>query len=148
MNVILLKEIEKLGLQHQEVTVKPGYARNYLIPQGLAIVSNTTNKKILKEKIKQADIKESKLREEMQNIANVLKEGVVKIGAKVGKEDKIFGTITPLQLVDAVKEQLGVEVDRKKIVFEEDVKSLGTFTANLHLHKEIRGKITFQVIAE
>ncbi len=148
MEVILLDKVENLGEKHELVSVKSGYGRNFLIPQKKAIVANETNKKILDHRIKQAKIKEEELKAEMKAISERLTSEVVKVGAKVGKEDKIFGTITTLQLSEAINEQLGVEVDRRKISFPEEVKKLGNFKANLALHKEVNVQITFEVIAE
>ncbi len=148
MEVILLSQIEKLGEEHEVVAVKSGYARNYLIPQKLAIAANDTNRKVLDHKIKQAKLREEELKKEMAVIAEKLTNSVVKVGAKVGKEDKIFGTITALQLVEAIEAQQGVTVDRKKVSFNDEVKKLGTYKANLALHKEVNVQITFEVIAD
>lgn len=148
MEVILLKKVEKLGGENEVVAVKPGYARNYLIPNKLALIANDTNKRILGQRIKQAGAREEKLREEMTAISAKLAKSSVKIGAKAGKENKIFGSITTLQLSDAINKQLGIEIDRRNISFYEEVKTLGTFKANLNLHKDVQVEMNFEVVEE
>lgn len=148
MELILLKEVEKLGDINDVVTVKSGYGRNFLIPQGLAVIANKSNLKSLKERVRQHDAREAKMLGTYQEIADKLKEAVIKIGAKAGTSGKIFGSVTNLQLADAIKEQIDLEIDRKKIVLLEDVKELGVYSATVSLHKEVEGKITFEVIAD
>ncbi len=149
MEVVLLQDVDKLGSQNQVVKVKPGFARNYLIPKGLALVANEGNKKLSAEKQKQAQRREDKLLSQLQNIVDQLRQTVVKVGAKVGTSGKIFGSVTTLQIADALKKQFGVGIDRKKIsILEEDIKMLGTYKALVDLHKDVKVEIDFEVVAE
>ncbi|MBP9135137.1 MAG: 50S ribosomal protein L9 [Saprospiraceae bacterium] len=148
MDIILLKEIDKVGNKHDIVKVKDGYGRNYLIPQGLAVVANAGNRKMLNELIKQEDKKESKRLDEYKEIASKLKDVTLKIGAKAGTSGKIFGSVTSVQIANALKEQAGIEIERKKIVLEEEVKSIGTYTAKLNLHKDVQSSVAFEIIEE
>ena len=148
MDIILLKEIDKVGNKHDIVKVKDGYGRNYLIPQGLAVVANAGNRKMLNELIKQEDKKESKRLDEYKEIVSKLKDVTLKIGAKAGTSGKIFGSVTSVQIANALKEQAGIEIERKKIVLEEEVKSIGTYTAKLNLHKDVQSSVAFEIIEE
>lgn len=148
MEVILLEEVDKLGYKDDVVNVKPGYARNYLIPQQKAIVANPSNRKSLEEKLKQQKLKHEKLMDAYNKQAETLKDKKIKIGAKVGASDKIFGSVTALQLADSIKNQTGVEVDRKKIKMPDDIKTLGTYTAEVELHKDIKAPVEFEVVSE
>lgn len=148
MDVILLQDVDKLGYKNDLVTVKPGYGRNYLIPQGLAMVANTANRKQWEEFKRQEERREDKLMQELQSVIDKLKGAVVKVGAKAGTSEKIFGSITTLQLSEAIKKQLGVNLDRKKISLPEEVKMLGAYTATAHLHKDLDVEFNFEVVAE
>jgi large subunit ribosomal protein L9 len=120
-----------------------------LIPRGLALVANDGNKKFATEKQKQQQRREEKLLSQLQTIVDQLRKTVVKIGAKTGTSGKIFGSVTTLQLADAIKKQFGVGVDRKKIsILEEDIKTLGTYKALVDLHKDVKVEIDFEVVAE
>ena len=148
MEIILLKDIEKLGDKHDIVTVKPGYGRNYLLPQGLAINANAVNRKKRDAVIAEDDAKESARLDEYKALAAIIEGKVIRIGVKAGTTGKIFGSVNNLQLANALKEQLDVEIDRKKIVLPEEVKELGTYTATLNLHKELITKVDFELIEE
>ena len=148
MEVILLQNVENLGEVNDLVTVKPGYGRNYLIPKGFAKVANKSNKKAVEEIKRQQQHKAAKILEAAKEEAGKLANTTIKVGAKVGKDDKIFGTVTTLQLSDAIKSQTGVEVDRKKIHILGDVKALGTFKAKAEIHREIEQEFDFEVVAE
>lgn len=148
MDIILLKELDKVGGKHEIVKVKDGYGRNFLIPQGLAVVANAGNRKMLAELIKQEDKKESKRLDEYKEIAAKLSGVTLKIGAKAGTNGKIFGSVTSVQIANALKEQAGVEIERKKIVLEEEVKSIGTYAAKLNLHKDVTSSVAFEIIEE
>ncbi len=128
--------------------VKNGYASNFLIPKGLAIVATESNKKVLAETMKQRAHKEEKLKTEAQVIADFLKDAVVKVGAKAGENGRIFGSVTSLQLSDAIK-KLGYEVDRKVIAIDdEQIKSLGKYSAKARLHRDVMATINFEVVEE
>jgi large subunit ribosomal protein L9 len=148
MNIILLKDIDKVGDKHEIVKVKPGYARNFLIPQGLAIVANATNKSRLQELISQEDAKENKMLDQYRAVAEQLNNLVVKIAAKTGTSDKIFGSVTNVQISQALKEQHGIEIERKKIHIEEEIKTTGEYTAQADLHKEVKATIKLEVVSE
>lgn len=148
MEIILLKELDKLGDKHDIVNVKPGYARNYLIPQGLALIANSSNRKRLDELKRIEAAKEAKLKDYYQEIADKLKDITLKIGAKAGTSGKIFGSVTNVQIAQQLKEEHGVEVERRKIVLTEEVKELGTYKAKLNLHPEVSSEVEFEVIQE
>ncbi|HMR42266.1 MAG TPA: 50S ribosomal protein L9 [Saprospiraceae bacterium] len=148
MEIILLKDIEKVGDKHTIVSVKPGYARNFLIPQGLAIVANDTNRRSLDSMKRREAAVEQKVIDAAKNIAAQLAGKLLKIGAKAGTSGKIFGSVTNVQLAAALEEQFGITLDRKLISIPEDVKTLGEYEANLHLHKTLDAKVKFEVVEE
>ncbi len=148
MDIILLKDIDKVGNKHEIVKVKDGYGRNFLIPQGMAVVANAGNRKMLAELVKQEDRKESKRVDEYKEIAAKLADVTLKIGAKAGTSGKIFGSVTNVQIANALKDQAGVEIERKKIILEEDIKTLGTYSAKLNLHKDVQSSVAFEIIEE
>lgn len=149
MEVILRQDIHNLGFKDDTVTVKNGYARNYLIPQGLAILATETNKKIVKENLRQRSFKEDKVRKEAEALAKALEGITVKIGAKAAPSGKIYGSVNAIQIADAIKDQYKYDVDRKKIYVDGDsIKETGTYKARVTLHKEIAVQITFEVFAE
>ncbi len=148
MEIILLKDVDKLGDKHEVLTVKDGYGRNYLIPQGLAIIANESNMAKLDE-IKRKEAEELAARKaEFEAMAETLKEKVLQIGAKAGASGKIFGSVTNVQLASAIKEQFDLDIERKRIELPEEVKNLGTYTAEIKLHPEVDMKVTFEVVAE
>ena len=147
MEVILKQDIKKLGEKDEIVNVKPGYGRNYLIPQGFASLATESAKKVLAENIRQAQFKQAKIKKDAENLAGKLTETKLVIGAKAGENGKIFGAVNALQIAEALK-KLGYEVDRRRITFENEVKFVGEHTANLNLHKVVKIQITFDVVAE
>lgn len=147
MEVILKDDVKNLGYKNDTVTVKPGYGRNYLIPQGLAVIADKSNKKVVAENIRQAAHKADKIKNDAQELANSIGDVVLEIPAKVGETGKIFGSVTTLQIADALKAK-GVEVDRKRISFDQEVKTAGEFTATINLHKEVKHQVRFNVVAE
>lgn len=149
MEVILKQDVPKLGFKDDMLTVKNGFATNYLIPKGLAILAVSSEKKKLAETIRQRAFKEEKVKKEAEKLADKLKDIEVKIGAKTGTSGKIFGSVNALQIAEAIKEQFDIEVDRKKILVDGDsIKELGSYTAKINLHKEVRIDIKFEVISE
>ena len=149
MEIILKKDVSNLGYTNDIVTVKSGYARNYLIPKGLAIVANTRNRKVSEENLKQKAFKEEKIRSEASDRAKLLDGLELKIGAKAASSGKIFGSVNDIQLADAIKEQHNIEVDRKTIKIDADaVKEVGTYKATITLYKDIKAEVSFEVIAE
>ncbi|MBK7182975.1 MAG: 50S ribosomal protein L9 [Bacteroidetes bacterium] len=149
MEVILKQDVKNLGYKDDVVSVKPGYGRNFLIPKGLAAVATVSTKKVLAETVKQRAFKEQKIKAAAEATAAKLKDMVVKVGAKVGESGKIFGSVTSVQLADAIK-KLGYDVDRKniEIVDADNLKTVGTYTANVRFHKEVTGTLSFEVVQE
>jgi large subunit ribosomal protein L9 len=148
MKIILLKDMENLGGKYDIVEVKNGYGLNFLIPQKIALVANKTNI----SKLGNLRLAESKKRAQMVDLfkehAAKIEAKVFEIGAKTGTTDKIFGSVTNIQLANKIKEDLGIEIDRKTIEIEEEVKNLGTHTAKIKLHPEVVATMTFEVVKE
>ncbi|MCB0397324.1 MAG: 50S ribosomal protein L9 [Flavobacteriales bacterium] len=148
MEIILKDYVKGLGEKNDIVRVKDGYGRNYLIPQGLGVIANDINRKVLDENLKQSAHRDAKIRQEAEELAGMLKDKVFKIGAKVGEKGRIFGSVTALQIADAIKEA-GFTVDRKNIsIKEEPIKELGTYSADVRLHKEVHSTVQFEVVEE
>ncbi len=147
MELILKQDIKHLGEKDDIVNVKPGYGRNYLIPQGYATLATLSAKKVLAENIKQATFKQEKIRKDADAIATKLEGIKLSIGAKAGESGKIFGAVNTIQIADALKKE-GFEVDRRRITFDVEPKFIGEYIANLNLHKEVKVKVQFEVIAE
>ena len=148
MEVILIKDEDNLGAAHELVEVRPGYARNYLIPQKFAIEANGSNKKVLEERRKQLQKREDKLMAEIAKVTEVLKASPVKIGAIIGTSGKIFGSVTPIQLARMIREQKGYEIDRRRISIVDEVKEAGTYKAQIDFGKENILELEFEVVAE
>ncbi len=145
MEIILLKNVNKLGLANAIVKVKPGFARNFLIPQGMALEASERNRNILQQKIDQQKERAAKMLEEAKELAAKFAATTVKIAAKAGTSGKIFGSVTNLQISQAIKAELGIEIDRHNIELLEEVKMLGTYTAKVHVHPELSTTLSFQV---
>jgi large subunit ribosomal protein L9 len=147
MEVILNQEIEKLGYKDDIVNVKPGYARNYLIPNGLASFATEGNKKMLRENLRQQSHKLAKIKSRAEDTAKQLEQITLTLSAKTGTSGKIFGSITSKHIADALKER-GFEIERKRISIPEEIKSLGSFKAVVDLHKEVKAEIQLEVQGE
>lgn len=148
MDIILLQDVEHVGYKHELVTVKNGYGRNFLIPQGLALIANSANRARLKELQRREDATEAKRLGEYQDIAKKLDGQVLRIGAKAGTSGKIFGSVTNIQIINALKEQFDLDLERRKVQLPDNVKDLGTYTLVLNLHKEVQPEVKFEVVAE
>ena len=148
MQVILIQDVDNLGGLNEVVKVKNGYARNFLIPRKMAIEANPGNMKQLEERMKQHKKKEEKLLAEMNTVVNKLKESPLKLGAKSGTSGKIFGSITPLQISRAIREQKGYEIDRKKISISDEVKELGMYKATIDFGNGQTAEVEFEVVGE
>jgi large subunit ribosomal protein L9 len=147
MEIILKQDVKNLGYKDDVVKVRPGYGRNFLIPQGMASVADEKGKKILAENVKQRAHKEAKVQAQAEATATKMKDILVQVPAKVGEAGKIFGSVTSVQLSDALK-KLGYEIDRRNITMAEDaIKTVGTYTADVRLHKHVSAKVSFEVIA-
>lgn len=148
MEVILKQDVKNLGDKDELVKVKPGYARNFLIPRGLAIMADGGKKKELAETLKQRAHKEERLKKEAQATGEKLANTVLKVGAKAGESGKIFGSVNAIQLAEALG-KAGYTIDRKNITLNADaIKTLGTYKAKVKLHKEVSVEISFEVIGE
>ena len=148
MEVILKKNIDKLGYKDEVVSVKPGYGRNFLIPQGYAVLATPSAVKAHEEVLKQRAHKESKIVAEAEGIAAKLAEVTVKISTKVGENGKIFGSVNTVQLSEALK-AAGFDIDRKSLkIKEEPIKEVGTYEAEENLHKGVKPVFKFEVIGE
>lgn len=148
MEVILIKDVVNLGHKYDVVTVKPGYGRNYLIPQGFAQVANASNKKHNEEIKKQQSAKIAKLIEDYKALAEKLKATRVIVGSKAGTTGKLFGSVTNIQVAEALKKQFDLSVDRKRVHIVGEVKEVGTYKATVNLYKEVSTEIEFDVVAE
>jgi len=148
MQVILIQDVDHLGGRNELVTVKNGYARNFLIPGKFAIEANPSNLKQLEEKKKVAAKKEAAMLAQINKVIEVLKSAPVKIGAKTGTSGKIFGSVTSLQISRAIRDQKGYEIDRKKISIVDEVKELGTYKATVEFGNGHSTELEFEVIAE
>lgn len=148
MKVILTQDVENLGEANEMVTVKPGYGRNYLIPNKMAVVATASAQRMLQETIKQRAHKEAKIKAEAEKLAEKIAEATVEVGAKAGENGKIFGSVNTIQLAESLK-KLGVDVDRKNITIkDEPIKSLGRYQAEVKLHKEVVTPFEFLVVEE
>ena len=148
MEVILIQDVDNLGAANEVVKVRNGYARNFLIPQKIALEASPSNMKQLEEKMKHVRKKEEKMLAELNLVIGKLKESPLRIGAKTGTSGKIFGSVTSLQLSRAIREQKGYEIDRKKIQLTEDVKELGTHKATIDFGNGNSTEIEFEVVGE
>jgi large subunit ribosomal protein L9 len=147
MEVILKQDVTGLGYKNDVVKVKAGYGNNYLIPNGLALIANDSNKRLVNENVRQAAHKAAKIKQDAEALASKIGELTVEIRTKAGESGKIFGAVTALQIADALKAK-GFDVDRKKVHLREAPKQLGTYNVNLDLHKEVKHEIKVQVVAE
>ena len=149
MEIILKKDVTNLGYANDTIIVKNGYARNYLIPQGFAILATPSNKKIVAENVKQRAFKAIKIKAEAEDVAKSIEAVSIRIGAKAAQNGKIYGSVNALQLAEALKEQFSIEVDRKKITVDgESVKEIGEYIAKISLSKDVTANIKFEVYAE
>lgn len=148
MEIILKQDVPNLGHKDDIVTVKNGYARNYLIPKGLATVASETAKKVLAENIKQRAHKQVKIKADAEGVAKSLEGLKLTIGAKTSSTGKIFGSVNTIQIAEALNEK-GFEIDRKLITIDNDhVKEVGTYTAQIKLHRDVVVQIEFEVVPE
>jgi large subunit ribosomal protein L9 len=147
MKIILKEDVVNLGYKDDVVTVKNGYGRNFLIPQGKAVIASESALKVLAENQKQRAHKLAKIKEEAQSLATRLEGVKLTIGAKASSTGTIFGSVTAIQIAEALAKE-GIEVDRKLIFLKEPVKELGSYTALVKPHKEVSAEIAFEVVAE
>ena len=148
MEIILIQDVDNLGGKNELVKVKNGYARNFLIPQGLAVEANPSNKKQLEERLKVAKKKEDAMLAQINSVISKLKEAPVKVGAKTGTSGKIFGSVTSLQISRAIRDQKGYDIDRKKISINDDIKELGSYKATVDFGNGQSTEVDLDVVAE
>ncbi len=148
MQVILIQDVNNLGGKNELLTVKNGYARNFLIPSKLAVEASSSNLKVREEKLKVQAKKEAKLLAEIKEVISKLQDGAVKVGAKVGTSGKIFGSVTSVQISRAIREQKGYEIDRRRITIIDEVKELGTYKAAIDFGNGNTTEVEFEVISE
>jgi large subunit ribosomal protein L9 len=148
MQVILKQDVPNLGHANDLVTVKSGYARNYLVPQGMAIVATESAKKMHAENMRQRAHKEAKIKDQAQEVANKLEGVKLTIGAKTSTTGKIFGSVNTIQIAEAL-EAKGFEIDRRNISLKEDaIKEVGSYKAKIKLHREVSVEIEFEIVSE
>jgi len=148
MEIILKEDIENLGYKNDVVNVKNGYGRNFLIPNGLAVIATSSSKKMMEETLKQRAHKEAKLVEEAESMAEKLGKLSVQVQTKAGEKGKIFGSVNNIQVAKALKDA-GFEIDRKNIIIDQEhIKELGKYEAKLKLYKHIEASFTFEIVAE
>ncbi len=148
MELILKQDVENLGFKDDVVTVKNGYGRNFLIPQGHAVLATSSAKKVLAENLKQRAFKEGKLIDDAKKLADTIKGLEIKIASKVGTGDKLFGSVNNINVAEAIT-KAGTEIDKKFIkVVGGTVKRLGKYNASVRLHREVVADIVFEVVAE
>ncbi|MEA1886889.1 MAG: 50S ribosomal protein L9 [Bacteroidota bacterium] len=148
MEIILKQDINGLGDKGEIVVVKDGYARNFLIPQGYAILATSSAKKVHEENRRQRAHKEEKIKKEAEEIAEKISGIKLTIGAKTSSSGKIFGSVNTIQIAEALKKE-GYDIDRKNISIEgNQVKKIGKYKAEIKLHKEVKAEIEFEIIAE
>ena len=149
MEIILTQDVKNLGYKNDIVNVKPGYARNYLIPQGVAILATESARKVLAENMRQQAYKQEKIKKEAEEIAAVLEGLSLRIPAKAASTGKIYGSVNKVQIANAIKEAKGIEIDRKHILVDDDtIKEVGNYKAKVRLHKDVTVEISFEVFAE
>lgn len=148
MEIILLQDVNKLGLKDDLVHVKDGYGRNYLIPRGYAIAATPSARKMHAENLKQRAHKEEKIKAEAQELASKMADLKIVVGAKTSSSGKIFGSVNTIQIAEALKEQ-GFEIDRKSISLPEDqIKEIGKYKAVIKLHREVKVEVDFEIVTE
>ncbi|MBQ0016455.1 MAG: 50S ribosomal protein L9 [Bacteroidales bacterium] len=149
MEIILKQDVTNLGYKDDIVKVKNGYANNYLIPQGMAIMATPTNKKIHAETLRQRAFKEEKIRKDAETLQAALNGKTVVLKTKVGENGQLFGSVNNIQVADALKEQHNYDIDRKTIVVDgSKIKEVGNYTAIVNIHKDIKAEINLTVESE
>jgi large subunit ribosomal protein L9 len=147
MKVILIEDVEKLGVQGQIVDVKPGFARNYLIPKGLAWLYNNSNLKKLEHQKKLWEVKNIKEKEKAQSLKEKIESMEIKIPAKVGEENLLYGSITTSQIAKALEDK-GILIDKRKIMMDEPIKRAGYHDIKLKLHRDVEATLKIEVVSE
>jgi large subunit ribosomal protein L9 len=147
MKVILRQDVDSLGLEGKQVDVAVGYARNYLIPKGFALEANNRNIKLMEMQRKKIEIKRIKAKETAEKIMEQISNVVIQISQKVGEEEKLYGSVTTMDIADQM-EKKGIDIDRRKIILDKPIKNLGEFNVPIKLHPEVTGSIKVVVVPE
>jgi large subunit ribosomal protein L9 len=148
MKIILNQDIETLGHRDEIVTVKDGYARNYLIPKKMAVIATESARKVLDENKRQRAHKEAKIKDDAQSLATKLSVVKLTIGVKASTTGKIFGSVTPLMIAETINKN-GFEIERKQVVVADDhIKEVGSYTVKVKLHKDVFVELPMEVVAE
>lgn len=147
MQVILKENVKDLGRIGDMVQVKDGYARNFLIPKGLAVEANIKNLRAMEHEKRKIQEIAKKAKDSAENIASKIANTTVTIKAKAGEEDKLFGSVTGMDIADALKKE-GIDIDRKKIVLDEPIRRLGNYTVNVKIHQDVLAQLNISVIRD
>jgi large subunit ribosomal protein L9 len=147
MQVILKEDVNNLGSKNDVVSVKPGYGRNFLIPRGFAVLATESAMKVHQENMRQRAHKEEKIKADAIELSKKLEGKTLTIGAKTSTSGKIFGSVNTIQIAEALEKD-GFTIERKNISIKADVKEVGTYTATVKLHREVKVEVTFNVVAE
>ena len=147
MQLILTKDVEKLGTMGNVVNVKNGFARNYLIPRGYAIMANSKNKEVLEKQLAEITAQKQELLKGAKELATKLEAVSVTISKQVGENEKIFGSVTTAEIVELLKVE-GIDVPKKNITILDDIKTVGVFNAEAKLHSEVTAKFKVWVVAQ
>jgi large subunit ribosomal protein L9 len=145
MKVILRQDVDELGLEGAIVNVKEGYGRNYLIPKGFGLIANNANIKLIEMQKKKIEANRVKVKEDAEKIARELESLVITIAQKVGEEDKLYGSVTSMDIADEI-EKKGISIDRKKIVLDKPIKTLGEFEVKIKLHSQVVGTVKVAIV--
>lgn len=145
MDIILKQDVPTLGYRGDIVKVKPGYARNFLIPQRMAVIADEANRKMNTEDLKQGANKLNKMKTNAQDVANNLSNTTIEIAVRTGAGGKIFGSVTTLQIAQSLKEK-GFDIDRRKIHLDAEIKTTGEYQATVDLHKDVKAKVNLKIV--
>lgn len=148
MKLILLQSVDNLGYKHDVVDVKPGYGRNFLIPQGFGVIANPANMKKLDKLVADEQAKENARIDEYKAMAAKINGQTIQIGVKSGTSGKIFGKVTNVQIANVLKEKFEIDIERKKIVLEEEPKEIGTYSATVTFHPDVVETLGFELVKE
>jgi len=148
MEIILLKDIDRLGYKHDVVEVKPGYGRNFLIPTGQAVIANDANREKLDKILEEEKAKEAARVEDYKAMAEKINNQALKIGVKTGTSGKIFGSVTNVQIAAALKDQMEIDIDRRKVELSDEIKELGEYTATVKFYEDIEATVNLELVKE
>ena len=148
MQIILLQDIDKVGYMHEIAKVKNGYARNFLIPQGMAVIANGQNMKKLDSLKEKAAQEENARLDDYKVMAEKLEGQTLKISVKAGTSGKIFGSVNNTQVVNAIKENFDIDVERRKVQLPEDIKEIGTYEAVVNFHEQVKANVNLELIQD